>query len=93
MKQAEGKRGRKISFQLTAEPGNEVFVAGTFNSWDPKRHQMRDGQNTGIYKTTLVLPRGRHEYKFVVNGDWCTDPGRPDRVMNDQGSLNSVITV
>jgi 1,4-alpha-glucan branching enzyme len=85
--------GRKVSFQVTAEPGSEVFVAGTFNNWDPRQHRMKDNPGSGHCKTTLVLPPGRHEYKFVVNGEWRVDPDCPEWAPNDQGSLNSVITV
>jgi hypothetical protein len=30
----------------------------------------------GFYTTTMKLPAGRYEYKFVVNGEqWKSDPG------------------
>jgi 1,4-alpha-glucan branching enzyme len=93
MKKAGRRNGRKVSFQLTTDPGREVFVAGTFNNWDPKQYRMSDNPGSGHWKTTLVLPPGRHEYKFVVNGEWRADPNCPESVPNDQGSLNSVITV
>jgi 1,4-alpha-glucan branching enzyme len=93
MKKLKGNKGKRISFQVTAEPGSEVFVVGTFNNWDVKRDQMRNSPGDGIYKTTLVLAPGRYEYKFVVNGEWHVDSNCPDWVQNDQGSLNSVITV
>jgi hypothetical protein len=35
----------------------------------------------GRYKTTLKLGKGRHEYKFVIDGKkWRADPGNPDQV-------------
>ena len=86
-------RGKKVSFQLTAEPGSEVFVAGTFNQWDAGQHRMRDNPHSGVYRIALVLPPGRHEYKFVVNGEWRVDPNCPEWVPNDKGSLNSVLSV
>jgi hypothetical protein len=54
---------------------------------------MSDNPGSGHCKTTLVLPPGRHEYKFVVNGEWCVDANCAECVPNDQGSLNSVVTV
>ena len=91
MKKTAGSKGKKVGFQLMAEPGSEVFVTGTFNNWDPKQYPMRDNPNGGLYKTTLVLPPGRHEYKFVVNGKWVMDPNCPETVPNGQGSQNSVL--
>ncbi len=87
------RKGKKINFQLLAEPGSEVFVAGTFNNWDPRQHQLRDNPGSGHCKIMLALPLGRHEYKFVVNGEWRLDPTCPDWAPNDQGTLNSVIAV
>lgn len=93
MKSTDGCRGKKVTFEVAAESGSEVFVAGTFNDWDPKRHPMRSDPASGRYKATLVLPRGRHEYKFVINGEWCADVNSPEWVPNSQGSLNSVVAV
>ena len=88
-----GKPGKNVNLQLAVKPGSEVFVAGTFNDWDPKQHRMSDNPGSGHCKITLVLPPGRHEYKFVVDGEWLVDPNCPESVPNAQGSLNSVLTV
>ena len=93
MKKTPGRNCRKVSLQTTAEPGSEVFVAGSFNNWDPRQHRMIDNPGSGHCRITLLLPPGRHEYKFIVNGEWRTDPNCAESAPNDQGSLNSVITV
>ena len=85
--------GKRVRFELSAAPGSRVFVAGTFNNWNPTANQLKDNPGSGHCKTTLVLPPGRHEYKFVVNGEWRVDPNCAESAPNDQGSLNSVITV
>ena len=93
MKKAAATKGKKVNFQIKAAPGSEVYVAGTFNEWDPKKHQLRDSPNAGVYTTTLMLPPGRHEYKFVVNGEWHVDPNSTEWAPNDHGTLNSAISV
>ena len=93
MKQEAAVKGKKVSFLLETEPGSSVYLAGTFNNWKYKRHPMRDNPDSGHFKATLVLPPGRHEYKFVVNGEWRVDPNCPEWVPNSQGTLNSVIAV
>ena len=90
---AQRVKGKRVAFQLAAESGSEVFVAGTFNNWNPRRHPMRDNADGGIYRTTVDLPPGRHEYKFVVNGEWRVDPACLEWVPNGYGTLNSVVTV
>jgi 5'-AMP-activated protein kinase regulatory beta subunit len=90
MKKAAGK---KVQFELEAEAGSKVFVAGTFNEWDPTKNPMKDNPNSGKFVTTMLLPAGRHEYKFVVNGEWRVDPKCSEWTPNDCGSLNSVLTV
>jgi len=88
------KNGKKrVSFEIEAEPGCTVSVCGTFNAWKAGQFPMKDNPNDGSFKTTLNIPSGRHEYKFVVNGEWLTDPNCQDQAPNDCGSTNSVIVV
>ncbi|HOP46333.1 MAG TPA: hypothetical protein PK874_01615 [Desulfobacteraceae bacterium] len=82
---------KRIKFQIQAEEGNEVFVAGTFNGWSPRKNRLQFKDN--LYTANIFLPKGRHEYKFIVNDIWCIDPECPEWVSNSFGSLNSVITV
>ena len=35
---------------------------------------------------------GRHQYKFIVEGNWMHDPTRPTETDRD-GNVNNVITV
>ncbi len=84
---------KRVTFQVTASAKSEVFLAGSFNRWDPKRHPMKDTRGIGTYTITLVLPKGEYEYKFVVNGTWMVDPECQNWVRNPFGTLNSVIRV
>jgi type 1 glutamine amidotransferase len=54
---------------------------------------MKDTRDTGKYSITLVLPKGSHEYKFIINGNWVVDPECQNWVRNSLGTLNSVIKV
>ncbi len=85
--------GKKVRFELEAEPGSKAFVAGTFNNWDPTKTPMKQQPRSGTFARTVVLSRGRHEYKFVVNDTWRADPRCPEWVLNDCGSMNSVLKV
>ena len=80
-----------VKFQIQAEAGSEVYVAGSFNAWDPKANKLRKVKD--MYATSIVLPKGRHEYKFVINGVWHVDPNCPEWQPNSMGSINSLLTV
>ena len=86
--------GRKrITLECRAEPGHDVFVAGTFNDWNPHRKSMRAVDNDGGYRAVLMLAPGDYEYKFVVDGTWRVDGDNPRWAPNAFGSLNSVVSV
>ena len=84
--------GRKsVEFTLQAPQASSVVVAGSFNDWDPRKARLtRDGDG---WKTSISLAPGRYEYRFVVDGQWLTDPNCKERVRNDYGSTNSVLVV
>ena len=86
---ANGKK--QVTFKFISDPGCAVYVAGSFNQWDPTVCRLKDNPRSGIYVAKLSVPAGRHEYKFVVNGQWCADPAAPDTVPDGYGSMNSVV--
>lgn len=85
------KNERLVKFSVPADAGSEVFVAGSFNNWDPTANKLRKYKEN--YITSIVLPVGRYEYKFIINGIWHVDPNCDEWQPNDMGSINSVITV
>lgn len=88
------KSGSKwIKFEFRSETGADIFLAGTFNDWNPEQIRMKDKNGDGIYRSSVLLKRGRHEYKFIVNGVWCGDPNCQVWVTNEFGTLNSVTEV
>ena len=82
---------KRIKFQVKADQGSSVYVAGSFNDWNPTRHKLTF--RSGEYSTSGLLSPGKHEYKFVIDDAWCIDPECADWVANGLGSLNSAITV
>jgi 1,4-alpha-glucan branching enzyme len=78
---------------VQAEGAGEVYLAGSFNNWHPKRKRLRRESDDGVHAALALLPPGRHEYKFIVDDVWMADPGCPDWVVNEYGTLNSVVSV
>ena len=84
---------KRVTFAVEAGPNSEVFLAGTFNGWNASKKQLKESKRAGTYSGTVMLPKNqRFEYKFVINGDWCTDPASQELIGNDKGSENSLIT-
>lgn len=85
---------RKVVFSLAGtgyEQAKNVFVAGSFNDWKPNELACELKGDAWVY--VLNLPLGKHEYKFIVDGIWMTDPYNPNKQTNDMGTKNSVLTV
>ncbi len=94
MAQVKTKTSKKrITFRFQAQPGSDVHVAGDFNDWDPSARRMKDKDNSGNYATTMLLPPGEYQYKFVIDGHWSIDPNCDEWVPNAMGSLNSVLKI
>lgn len=83
---------RRIVFKLEAPEAKEVILRGDFNHWNPKTHVMKKDDN-GVWSKTVMLPSGRHEYKFLVDGEWWNDPNNNQTIQNSFGTLNNVLTV
>ncbi len=84
---------KRVTFTVQAEPNSQVYLAGSFNAWDSAKKAMLDKKGTGLFSAMVMLPKGTHEYKFVVNGQWQLDSLCPECAPDGFGSLNSVITV
>jgi len=91
-KKPAGTAGKLTTFTLNAPDAARVFVAGSFNAWDPAVAPLRKDQ-TGIWKTAINLEPGRHEYRFVVDGVWWDDPMNSMRSSNEFGTQNCIVIV
>ena len=71
---------------------SNLYLAGSFNGWKPEATPLipRGG---GQWSGDLVVKPGRHEYLFVVDGQWLPDPNAKETVSNPFGGLNSVLIV
>ena len=82
---------RRVRFSIEATEGASVYIAGSFNAWNPRKNKLV--YKDGAYAATVMLPRARHEYKFIVDNVWCIDPNCTEWAPNGLGSLNSVVVV
>jgi 1,4-alpha-glucan branching enzyme len=70
----------------------KVSLSGDFNEWNTASHAMKSDGN-GRWQKILMLPPGDYEYKFLVDGQWRTDPGNPNQCVNAYGTFNHVLHV
>tara|TARA_R110002111_G_scaffold145211_2_gene211752 strand:- start:195 stop:482 length:288 start_codon:yes stop_codon:yes gene_type:complete len=80
-----------------APDAKQVFVAGTFNNWSADTTPLKRGRQ-GKWAVKVNLPTGRHEFKFVIDGEWYCEPGCdgphagcPGCIGNEFGTMNRVI--
>jgi hypothetical protein len=80
-----------VRFTLAAQGARKVAIAGDFNGWDPERTLLVDQDGSGSFAATVTLPPGAHEYMFVVDGAWVTDPAAAERRPDGFGRNNAVL--
>jgi len=98
--ETKGRMGRpaaaprkEVAFVLSSPEAEEVYLCGDFNQWAPHSLPMIQHGEDQRWEKRLVLPTGRYEYKFIVNGIWIHNPDALENVPNVYGSLNSVMEV
>jgi 1,4-alpha-glucan branching enzyme len=82
----------RISLQLVNPTAQKVCVAGSFNGWKPEAMPLTRAGN-GQWVGDVNVKPGRHEYLFVVDGQWLPDPKATETVPNPFGGRNSVLVV
>ena len=85
----------QASFRFEPKTGGvrDVFVAGSFNDWDPGKNRMLDEDGDGVYELALALAPGNYSYKFVVDGNWLTDENALEFESDGFGGQNAVLAV
>ena len=99
MAKTKTQTDQALVFECHAPSAQSVCLAGTFNEWNPEATPMTKAAED-MWRAVVDLPPGRHEFKFVVDGQWCCEPGCegayhgcPKCVPNDYGTMNRVIEV
>ncbi len=71
--QLSGGRTR-VTFSVPTPADRVVSVVGTFNDWQPGRHELRRRRG-GTSSVSVVLPPGEHHFRYLATGgEWADDP-------------------
>ncbi len=85
-----GKGRGKQTIRFALKPSNgasKVEVSGDFSDWHPLTMRR---QKDGTYVRHVDADRDTVQYKFLIDGQWITDPDHDDTVVNPFGTDNSV---
>jgi len=82
----------RVHLEFRVSGATEVCIAGSFNDWPPSVTPMIPLGN-GRWGKELVLPPGKYEYRFVVDGQWMDDPAATQWIPNPFGTANAVLEV
>ena len=89
------KRSQKVihEFKFTALGAvpKKVQLAGDFNGWTPNNTALTFDGN--VFSCKLTLSPGKYAYQLVVDDKWMLDPINPNKVDNNMGGVNSLISV
>jgi len=61
-----------VVFTIAAGDAHQVQLAGDFNDWAADGSEMEPMGD--VWVKVLKLPPGRYRYRFVVDGQWQSDP-------------------
>jgi hypothetical protein len=83
-----------VRFVFVDGRAKSVALVGDFNAWGAKeRTPLAVSGPNGRWSATVVMPPGRHEYAFIVDGKrWTADPFAPPR-SDEFDTSSSVIVV
>lgn len=83
----------RVRFSIEAPHAKQVLLAGDFADWEANARAMRkSGPRACTFFTTVSVPPGEHQYKFIIDGAWVPDP-KAAYIPNPFGTENSVINV
>ena len=85
-------RKKMVTFTLSAPEAQHVVVTGSFCDWNREGDVLERGHN-GVFRRRVSLAPGRHEYRFLIDGEWRDDDASLQCVPNPFGSVNCVTFV
>ena len=72
------------------EGGNEVKISGSFLDDWKKKEELKKNLTTGEYEITINVPKGIHQFKFIVDDNWMCSQNY--NIINDKmNNANNII--
>lgn len=84
--------GKPFLFKLNGYTGaKQVVLSGSFNRW--RENELYMTKTATGWELPYVLGPGNYQYKFIVDGQWITDPANPLTVSNNHVKGNSYLII
>jgi 1,4-alpha-glucan branching enzyme len=80
---------KKQTFRYNEPTATSVLLVGDFTHWQANGIPMQKDKD-GIWTASVTLAPGKHNYRFIVDGEWCDDPECTVRVPNAFGTQDMV---
>jgi len=86
----ESSRDERIPVVFTWNHGGQtVQLAASFNGWREQIPMVRSGNE---FHVVQELPRGIHQYKFIVDDQWRFAPDQP-KTQDTDGNMNNILDI
>lgn len=70
----------RVTFCLPShDPAGPVSVVGTFNGWEPGRHELKTRKD-GTRTISVQLDPGRYQFRYLASGGVWLDDDQADGV-------------
>ena len=84
---------RLREFMVKIPGAREVHLVGDFNNWQVSQDSLLWQKEEGLWQKRIFLEPGRYRYKFVIDGEWTTDPLNDRLEPNPYGGVDSVFEI
>jgi len=83
-----------VVFSVEVPTARSVSVIGSFSNWQPHACELRKNNGGGVWTVKLLLPAGRYEYAFLVDGGTILSSPRAGFHQDDGfGNQNNFLVV
>lgn len=84
---------RGIQFFFESAGAQNVQLVGDFNNWTPNQIFLDNKEGNGFWNKTILLPPGKYQYRYIVDGNWVHDPKNDQTEHSPYGGMNSVVEI
>ncbi len=85
------QKNSTVTFYLNNfEDAKTVLLAGDFTNW--KNNALKMKKENGVWFCSVEIPKGEHQYKFIVEDTWVTDPQNL-LIATEKQNINSKLIV
>lgn len=84
----------RVEFSIRVDGAEDVELIGSFNNWKSQGYRMTPSGRDGTWTISIPLPRGHHEYAFILDRTRIVpDPAALLHKDDGFGNINSIIVV